>query len=855
MKIRLNDLLIVLYFLLLSLVLKNFLYIPLSIAVLLIIFGDKLDAGIKNLIYVGLAMLPFIPFFIFFIFYLPFIVFGTVMENASFTKKYLLGFAVAHIVRLISHHSHDSVLRLPLSAYSIIIVVSIFLAIAYSIFIKKRGIEALKKLYSIKSEEYKILIITLFFMFFVSHVIFNNTSLYQSNATQIYATQAYVIDMIDKYSLFPQYNPRTGIGEQFFLTDSRMHFTKDILVISTIFLKQWFGPVLVYNTYHMFVLWMIILGASVLIKEVFSLNGEINNKYSLYFVILGSLAIGLSFQFVRTMESFKSFSAHPINLLLLAIILSKPRKFSEFVIIGYLLLITYMIHVLQAIGMLILVVSLVFVLYFRDNQSIGAGFNYFMRNKLKLIIVLLIFVGVTFGYTIIGASFSDYMREYPGGLFQKNILRNIYNYVIDYFTNEGVTPFSFSYGDLGRLDKKESGFFLTFFGGISFIYLLFNFRSEKLRKARIFAIAFIILFLLYDVIINTFNMGTYEMGYRIIHPYTVVVLAVSISAVFTSFKHEITKAVLLIVFFAFLMHSLYFARINLDNIHSEQVISEGTLKSEMDFVRGLPLDGRFLTYGLFANAVDAGMAYKTERYFSRYQYNIWTEVNNIHEKIHTQHSFGEFPGLYNLSGTEFSNYFKLAGYKYLLLNICHPVGNHVLFKVYPNFTTPLYQNQCLVILMVNGTQYAEKVSMLKDVDEEIYKTDVGYKYFTISRLERYGVDVEKTLENALSNDPIELIGLNFERINPQLVNIRGDFEDNEWVAFKEEYFPRWKAYINNVEVPMYPSNFNMILINTIKGNLITLKYDILEYERILNSVSLVAVLLCSFIFIWLLKID
>ena len=77
--------------------------------------------------------------------------------------------------------------------------------------------------------------------------------------------------------------------------------------------------------------------------------------------------------------------------------------------------------------------------------------------------------------------------------------------------------------------------------------------------------------------------------------------------------------------------SLYFwrktrARINLDNIHGESIISrDGSLKSEKDFIRSLPNDGRFITYGLFANAVDAGMAQTTGHYFSRYQYNIWSE--------------------------------------------------------------------------------------------------------------------------------------------------------------------------------------------------------------------------------------
>ena len=90
MKIRLNDILIIAYLVLLSAVLKEFLYLPLGIAVLVFLLGAKLDPGIKNLIYISIATLPFVPFFVFFIFYIPFLVFGTVLEKPTFIKSYVL---------------------------------------------------------------------------------------------------------------------------------------------------------------------------------------------------------------------------------------------------------------------------------------------------------------------------------------------------------------------------------------------------------------------------------------------------------------------------------------------------------------------------------------------------------------------------------------------------------------------------------------------------------------------------------------------------------------------------------------------------------------------------------------------
>ena len=856
MKIKLNDLLIISFLILVSLIIKEVQFAPIVITLLFIVFGDKIDPGIKNLAYVAIATIPFIPFFIFFLFYLLFIVIGSLLGNVSFVKKYVFAVSATLVLRLIVYNA--SVIGLSINAYFILILLLIFLAASYYFFIKKSGISSLKSLFSVSSEDFRIMLMTLFCLFAVANVIYNSTSLYQSNGTQIYAKQHFIIDTIDKYGFFPLYDPSTGMGEELFLTDSPAHFTKDILIISTIFLKQWFSPILIYNAYSMFVLWIVILGASILLKELLSTGNQNNSKFTAYLIILGSVAIGLSFQFVRILESFKSFSAHAVNLLLFAMLMSKPKKAVEWFVICYLTLFSYMIHPIQFIGVFIFAVSILIVLYIKDLDLVKSGLNYLLKNKFKIVLVILIFVGIMFSYTAIGYFYKDYVRQHPSGIFNPDPIFNIKDYFTHYFADENTTPFSIKYPDLNRLDTKQSGFFLSVIGGLSFIYILFNFRNEKLRKARLFNYAFLLHFAIYAAFINVINIGNLEPGYRIILPYTVVVLAVSVCAVFDSFDSKKIKIALLAVFILFLAHSLYYARTNMANIHSEEIISEGTLRSESEFVKTLPLDGRLITYGLFANAVDAGMASATNHYFTRYQYNLWSEINNIHEKVHTENSFGDFPELDKITGLELRNYYILGGYKYLLLNICHPIGNKVLQKVYPNYTMPMYQNtenKCLAILQVNNATYSDKVSVVKNIDNNVYKTPDGYKYITISNLNRYGFNPSEILKNAPSSPATNPMELSFKRINPHEAVIDGSFKDNEWVVFKEEYFPRWKAYMNNAEVPVYPTNFNMILIKTINGNSITLKYDMMSIEKIFSFISLIAVILCSIVFILLLKYE
>lgn len=923
MKIKLNDLLIISFLILISFVLKEIQFVSIIIAVLLIFFGAKIDSGIKNLAYLAIATIPFVPFFIFFIFYIPFIIFGTIFENASFIKKYLFGLSVTIVLRLTIYHL--STLHIQISAYLIAFQIFIFLVAAYIIYIKKNGISSIKNLFSVSGEEYKILLITLFFLSFVTNVMYNGTSMYGSNGTQIYTKQLFVIDIINKFHFFPLYDPGIGMGEQLFLTDSPAHFTKDILILATTYLKTWFNAVLVYNAYEMFILWMVILGVSLLLKEILSTDGKNNSDLTVYFIILGSLAIGLSFQFVRLLESFKSFSAQPINYLLLASIFAKPKKAAEWFAICYLMLFSYMVHVIQSFGIFLIGMSLVFVLYIKDKASVSSAYKYILKNKFKVIFAILLFIGIMAGYTATGYMYSAYLREYDRNrVFYPDPVGDAMNYIHDFFVEKNTTPFSLSYPDVQRLDTKQGGLFLTVMGGISFMYVIFSFKGAKLKKTRIFNYAYLLHFLLTVIIIHIiYYFGTLEYSYRIVLPFSVVVLVISTCAFFDSFSFKKLesallllffivffysvyyglsnfslsniawtkelvgldivnlvvlpysiilsvilalslfnlfsfskiKAALLALFFIFLFHSLFYVRVNLANIHSESVISEGALKDETEFARKLPVDGRIITYGFFSNAVDAGMASVSGRYFTRYQYNLWSEMNNIYEKVHTQQSFGEFPRLENISGIELRNYYIMGGYKYLFINICHPVGQLVTVKMYPNYSTALYQNQCFVFLKVNNATYADKVSVLKNVGENVYKNNIdGYNYISISNLTRYKLSPGNFIDNAPSV-PIEPVELSFTRVNPQEVIINGDFKNNDWVTFKEEYFPRWKAYMNNIEVPVYPTNLNMILVKTMNGNSILLKYDMTNAEKVFSFISLLAAIVCAVIFILFLKKD
>ena len=119
----------------------------------------------------------------------------------------------------------------------------------------------------------------------------------------------------------------------------------------------------------------------------------------------------------------------------------------------------------------------------------------------------------------------------------------------------------------------------------------------------------------------------------------------------------------------------------------------------------------------------------------------------------------------------------------------------------------------MVFLIVNNTNYVEKVDLAKNASDEIYRKEGGYKYTTISEYHPYNLSGIK-----FTDEPKEPYPLQFERVSPTKINIFGEFNDDEWVLFKEIYWPRWKAFTNGKELQIFSDNHEQMLIKTAKGN-------------------------------------
>ncbi len=848
MKLRINSVLLFVYILLLSIILNQVLYIPFIIAVIAVLAG-KYIPDFENILYVLALASPFLPVLYILIFYLPFVVYGYLLETSSFIKKYLFGYALSFFSAIVLYIL--SILGIRLSK---ILIISIFylpvIFVALRIYFRQKSFQEITNLYKIELKEFVVLLTIIFFLFFVTHNIINSSNLYNSNGTYVYTKFLSVAEGINNQGQIPQYEPRIAEGEHLFFTDTAVFYSN--LAFANVILN-WINPVLFFNSVTVFIIWLSILGAWLFLHELLPSKSDYLQDL---IAAIGALSIVLSFMFIQLFESFKQSSTYPINFLILAIIFSMPKKAKHLIPIGALLILSFLIHGTQFVGFIMLAFFsfLILFLWHNPKEQINQSWNYFKRNKFKLVLIFIFFLLVPYFYLAPQQMFRSYMRESPSF---KADFSNAKIVIPEYlygglFFDKNTNPLSVKYPDPRRIDERKFGFFFTFAGIASLAFVLFNLRKNSFRKTAAFSMAYLAHFLVSGFLVIFTFVAAAEYGYRTVLPFMLVMLVACIASAICSFSSKSIKYAMCLVFLTAFIHASVYVRQNLEGIHSESIIAGETFKDEISLISRLPNDGRIMTFGMYSNAVDMAMASLTNHYFSRYGFLQWNLEDNIYYRLTHLNSFGAMDALQPLEGNELANYLRLGGYKYVFANICHPSGAIVVGKIFPANSVGIYQNQnerCMVILSVTNSSYSEKVDLVKEVDEKNYNSSDGYKYMTISRNKKvYNFDIGQ-YSNYFVNEPRVPEPLQLKRLSPEKVEIYGNFDDSGWVVFKEELFPRWKAYMDGKEVPLLATNNRMMLIKTINGSQITLEYSLLPKEMTAGILSLAAVLGLFFAFL------
>lgn len=836
MKIKLIPIMLAVYFLLAFLLIRTFSFYPVIIfaIVAFLDYFTGIKSEIKNLLYILAAFSVFFPIFGLFLLYLPFAVFGVILKKRSFVRSYIMGYGISFIPSIFIYLV-STYLRISLNYIAIAVIFYILPLLAFLI-LKKKSVE----LFHVDRKEASFILIALFFTSLIAYGIVDGKSLFMSNGTREFARLQPAVEGLKSSGLLPLYEPGTGHGEPTYLWVPPSHISNFFTVN---YLLGFFSPILFFNSYSFFILLLSTLALGILFSSMLGKESE----FSWLAVAAITLSIGLNFIFLQKVEAIKEFSAFPIAYLFLALILDNPGRFNEYLVLMFFSAILMTIHPAYGFEILLIAIGLFLFRKFymvKDRSEIKNFFRWIVSNKAISILTVIAIIIIPLFYFSNSIVYKDFLRDLGSKEFTvSRIGTDAFAYLREFFDYD-VGILSRSYPDVARIDDHKIGPFLSVFGIVSLVIVNFMFRKKELGSFFAFegAVAFKVVLLALIAPRFSFRFGGL---FRTNKWFLLILLGAAMLVMICMISKKHLKLVAIAAVAIAFLHAIPYAGKNITNIHKEMIMSGEVYKDEINFIRQLPVDGRIMTYGLFANAVDFGLNSLTGRYFSRDEREEVSYYERaIYNRIHTANSFGDTEILSSMPGAELYNYLRIGGYKYLFLNICHPAGDIVVKKVYPNFSYPIYQNTCMAFLVVNGTSYVEKVD-IAELDGSVYKAEGGYKY--ISVLGKYGFENDKL---GFSKNPKEPEPLQFERISREKVRILGNFYDNDWVLFKERYWPRWKAYMNGKEVPVYPSNDELLLVKAEKGSEMMLEYSLLKKEKIFGILSLIGILVLSSLFVF-----
>ncbi len=824
MKIRNNFVLLILYILGLSIILREILWVPIVAALVLFIVDGKIPDHLRETAYLATAFTVSLPFLAIVAFYLPFMGFGMALSNTSFIKRYLLGFAAAIFTTLLLYTSLivGSYAMTPLMA-TILMSIPPLGCLAY---LWHRG--KIGGAFVLDAVQMRVLLLCLFALFWVGHGILNDQSLFMSNGTWFYSKYDAIVAGIRENGEFPTYWPNSAQGEHLFLADAPGFFSHlGFLNLS----MPWIPTVLFFNTYSLFLLFLTMMGVALVLQELVSAT----SKLSPYIWALCTIVAVLNFVFIQFLESVKQFFVHPIGLLILAIIIGQPKRIEEFIIIGACLALMVTLHPAQSIGTLLMAFCLFIGMQFMPGSLVeqrGQFLQQLKEGRWVVVGLILIVVALPLFYVLPLMEYKSMMRQ--GSIEIGSYLPNAGDYIQGFVSQN---PLSWHNPDVRRIDDKRIGPFLSVFGVIAMVLTLLLWKRDSLRKVNVFIAAFGAYVLVSSIVVNFPFINNVEYGYRTLTPYMMIMLVVAIAELCAQLGRWVAVAGMGALSFGLIM-TLPLVEQNLNNIHGESMISGQNYREEIEFIKTLPIDGRIMTYGYYGNAVDPGMAILTGKYFSRYEFKQFDTSKKLYEEIHSSHSWGDPEYVQRFSDVELANKLRIGGYKYLFINVCYPTGQIVATKMYPNHSTAIYQNQCNVILILNQTAYAEKVNMVSDEEiKQRVKEEGGFVFQAITNeYPWYQYDGGKT-QNVKAFSPVE-----FKRLSAGKIELHGDFKEGEWVVFKEQYSPRWKALMENMPLEVMSTTHYLIAIKAGSGKTIVLEDVPLPIERIAAGISLVAIL-------------
>src|SRR3989344_1133114 len=822
----------------------------------------RLEQGVKNLLFLVAALSAIPPVLWIFLLLLPFSVFGSLLSGKGFSKSYILGFALSFITA--------NIIYILTTYFSVRMNMALVVLLFYmvpalgAVVLRKKAMRG----FSIGAKECLFVLFVLLSASVVAVHIIDDQSLFMANGVRIFTRVQVAFDGLQEGGMVPIYNPGIAQGDPTYLWNTPS-FKVHVALLN--YLVPFVPPILFVNGLSFFILFLSTIGLGVLLKAFVGREegngGEWSSRATIMVSVVSAL-IGLNFVFLQLLPRMMANYTYPIAYLLLAIILGNPRKFTDVLLMMYIAAILISIHLPYGSGILFIAGCLLLVKKwhcFRGGEEPKKMLGRIKANKAKGMGAVILIALIPLFYVSAGFMFSDFLDQdtrqaalTPSSM-AKDMVGNIQSFVktggevLHVATWNPLHILSGNYPDVRRIDDHRAGFFVAGAGLLSFLVLMAFIRSPLTRNFWLFVGAFALHLVLAGLFYS--KLTIYFAGFwRTSYPFVLVIAGAAVLVQMSLWKSKVVVYALAAVMLFGFVHAVPYAKQNIGNIHQEMFASGEISTGELDFIRGLPNDGRILTYGMFNNAIDFGGNYLTGKYFSRDERAEFNLKRKLFEKVHGQDSFGEPDIVLAKSGVELANYLRLGGWKYLWLDARHPISQHVILELTPgigrqiygdvpdkyksgnatDYAYPIYANGPFFMFTVNGSNYAEKVDVVRNLTESVYSTGRGYAYTAISPYYHFGpgggaVDV-----------PLDPGAVAVERVSPTEARLSGDFREGGYVVFKEYYFERWKAYMNGREVPVLSTIQELVLIKTEKGESITLVYGVLPKEKVVAAVSFLA---------------
>lgn len=670
----------------------------------------------------------------------------------------------------------------------------------------------------------------------------------------------FIEEGMDRYKDIPDWNPKLELGHAPWIFDSIYYYLNNVLINRISFKGNIINT---FNFYYFVIIFFIALAIAELCYTVSKGSQLLSIIFALIFVSTSQFVA-----FATFISYSKMFSALPIILTALIFIWKSTINKDSFywkpiaITAGFAII----LHPLLGVGFIIFIsifilISILLSLTKKEARNIKDIIRLLIKSFFPLIIAIVIasiwlipnleyhnysppkpqenikefhelFVGTSYELT---NYFKDILSDARGKVsygFHREVTIFFFSIFICY-----ILVYLLQFKKISMESKKKQKImlivFLTFIINISLIMFLNNFQYFKKtlefwRPTIIFASLFIIL-LGYLSIIRTSNL---------VNKFS------NVARVF--------KIIIVIISILLLLFVLVDTQPKITEYYSESFISRMPESEPAKIISSLPLNGRITTYGLYATVVEPVTAQLTNHYFTGGGgFNLMQTKDVYYKKIH-DHDFGLSEEFFQQNKTRdyLINIFTQIGGRYFWVNACHPYGAMFLKEIEYNTTLKIIDvssDKCNAIMELPEVYLAGKVKVFnknKDFDEISFYNNPKNRYVylldeTLVGLENY--DKIRIDKKKLSEEP-----LSFNQKSFTYFEISGNFTKGEWVIFKQQYHPRWKAYQNNKRIDIVMTNLGLMAIKTTEqSDKITLKYNvsILDKFSAITSLSVILIIL------------